>query len=188
MADEPTAPVPPPASDGPVPLPEYAAPEVPVAEGAPAPAPAKRPIWPFVLGGAVLLFILAIVGVVIAVLAVFGAFGADPSKTVLEYDRAFETADCALFQKTLSDGYEQAAFGGELDCAAWTENAENYTTDGTYAFTVRVQSMTVDGDAAQVVTHETDTSSGSPQDYDVRYYLVKENGDWVIDDIVNETE
>lgn len=186
MADEPIAPVPPPASDAPVPVPEYVAPALPVVEG--APLPAKRPLWPWVLGGAVLLFILAIVGVVIAVMAVFGAFGADPSKTVLEYDRAFETADCDLFQKTLSAGYEESAFGGDLDCAAWTENAKTYTTDGTYAFTVRVQSTTVDGEQAQVVTHETDVSSGSAQEFDVRYYLVKESGTWVIDDIVNETE
>lgn len=178
---------PPPADTGAtVPVPAYAAPAGdPLAA---PPAPRKRPIWPFVLGGAILVFILAVVGIVLAVLAVTGAFSGGPSKTVLEYDRAFKEADCALFLSTLSDGYEDSAFGGELDCAAWSDNAKNYTVDGEYVFTVKVTGTTVDGDEAQVTTHETDVSSGEPVEYDVRYYLVEEDGSWVIDNIADETE
>jgi hypothetical protein len=168
------------------PVPAYAAPAVdPVAA---PPAPRKRKIWPFVLGGAILVFILAVVGIVFAILTVAGAFTDGPRETVLQYDRAFETADCDLFQKTLSQNYEDTAFGGSLDCDAWVANAKTYTVDGVYAFTVVVKSTTVDGNDAQVVTHETQAAGGAPQEFDVRYYLVKEDGSWVIDGIADETE
>lgn len=176
----------PPAGAVPPTVPTYAAP--PADPALAPPAPRKRKIWPFVLGGAILVFLLALAGIVFAVLSITGALTGGPQKTVLEYDRAFKEADCDLFLDTLSQAYEDSAFGGELDCAAWAENAKNYTIDGEYVFTVTVTGTTIENDEAQVTTHETDVSSGEPVDYDVRYYLVREGGDWVIDNIADETQ
>lgn len=176
----------PPAGAVPPTVPTYAAP--PADPALAPPAPRKRKIWPFVLGGAILVFLLALTGIVFAVLSITGALTGGPQKTVLEYDRAFKEADCDLFLDTLSQAYEDSAFGGELDCAAWADNAKNYTIDGEYVFTVTVTGTTIENDEAQVTTHETDVSSGEPVDYDVRYYLVREGGDWVIDNIADETQ
>ena len=173
MADEPT--------------PETPVPTTPFAAAAPAPV-AKRKIWPFVLGGAILVFVLLIVALVVAVLTIFGALGGDPKKTVTDYDLSFKKADCALFQSTTTPEFQDGFFGETFDCASWLDNAEGLTIDGKYAYSVRVVSSEVQGSTAEVVTDEVDSTSGDPVDYSLRYYLVQTNGHWLIDGIDNETE
>ncbi|MCU1412026.1 MAG: hypothetical protein JWR04_2733 [Rhodoglobus sp.] len=190
MADEPTPEIP-------VPTPSEAAPPPPAPPAAPttaafdpaAPAPVKkRKIWPFVLGGAILVFVLLIVALVVTVLTVFGALGGDPKKTVTDYDLSFKKADCALFQSTTTTEFQDGFFGKDFDCATWVDNAKGLTVDGEYAYSVRVVSSEVQGSTAEVVTDETDSTSGDPVDYSLRYYLVQTGGHWLIDGIDNETE
>lgn len=194
MADEPTPEIPVPAPETPVPAPAaptVAAPTVaaPAAPEYTAPTAApKRKIWPFVLGGAILVFLLLVVGLVIAVLTIFGVLGGgDPKQTVVDYDKSFKNADCSLFQSTTTTAFQDQFFGEDLDCAQWVENAEALTIDGKYQYTVKVISSDVEGTTAQVVTDEVDSTSGDPVDYSLRYYLVQTNGHWLIEGIDNET-
>jgi|GEM_PF-939695 len=184
MADEPTPEIPVPTPESAAPIPTRT-PEV--AATTPAAPPAKRKIWPFVLGGAILVFVLLIAGIIVAVTAVFGALGGDPKKTVTDYDLSFKNADCALFQRTTTDEFQQNFFGGELDCKQWEDNAKALTLDGVYQYKVEVVSSDVNGDAAEVVTNEVDSSSGAPVDYALRYFLTKSGGNWLIEGIDNET-
>lgn len=162
--------------DVPVPAPE---------EAAPAP---KRKIWPFVLGGAIVVFLLIVVGLVVLVLTIFGVLGGgDPKATVINYDQSFKKADCALFQSTTTTDFQDQFFGETLDCDQWIENAKALTIDGKYLYTVKVLSSDVEGTSAEIVTDEVDSTSGEPVDYSLRYYLVQTDGRWLIDGIDNET-
>lgn len=178
------------------------APEVPIpapsdAAPAPAPAPASAPdsvepssarkIWPFVVGGAALVLVLVIAAIVVVVVTIVTALGSDPKKAVSDYDLSFKNADCALFQSTTTPEFQQAFFGGDLDCAQWEENARALTIDGVYQYEVQIVSSEIDGDSAEVVTEETDSSSGSATDYALRYYLTRSSGHWLVDDIDDET-
>lgn len=146
----------------------------------------RRKIWPFVLGGGILVFIVVVVGVVLAAGSVLGAFGGDPKTTVVNYDLSFENADCKLFQSTTTEEFQNNFFEDGFDCAAWVDNAEALTVDGEYAYVVTVVISKANGDQAEVVTKETDSSSGDPVDYTLRYYLTKVDGRWLIDGIGNE--
>ncbi len=182
-------------------VPAVVVPEVPAEPAAPAapvatpidgtyPAPVatpKRKVWPWVLGGGILLFVLLIAGAIIAVAAILGAFGGDPKKAVTDYDKSFETADCELFQSTTTTEFQDSFFGEKFDCARWVENAEALTVDGVYAYDVKIVISKTNDDTAEVVTQETDTSSGDPVDYTLRYYLTKVDGHWLIDGIDNES-
>lgn len=184
MADE-TTPEPTPIPEPVVPAPAEPVVTSPVAPPAPA---AKRKIWPFILAGGIVLFLLVVTGIIFAVLAILGALGGSPKDTVLNYDKAYETADCKLYQSTLTQAYKDDVLGGkDFDCKSWAENAKTFTVDGEYVFQVDIVISKVDGDEAQFVTHETDSSEGDPYEYTVRYYLEKDNGKWLIDDIVDET-
>jgi len=154
---------------------------------APVAAPAKRKVWPFVLGGGIVVLILLIVGIVFAVTAVLGALGGDPKKAVTDYDLSFETADCELFQSTTTQEFQDNFFGEALDCDRWVENAKALTVDGEYQYDVKIVISKTEGDTAEVVTNETDTSSGDPVDYTLRYYLTKVDGHWLIEGIDNES-
>lgn len=167
-----------------------AAPDAAAAYAAPPASPAgapKRKIWPFVLGGGILVLILIIVGIVFAVGAVLGALGGDPKKTVTDYDLSFETADCELFQSTTTTEFQDNFFGEPLDCDRWVENAEALTVDGVYSYDVKVVISKTDGETAEVVTNETDSSGDEPVDYTLRYYLTKVDGHWLIGGIDNES-
>ena len=192
MADEPTPEIPVPNTSETAPPPPPAAPPLVPATAVfdpTAPAPVKkRKIWPFVLGGAILVFVLLIVALVVAVLTIFGALGGDPKKTVTDYDLSFKNSDCELFQSTTTTEFQDDFFGEAFDCGTWEDNAKGLTIDGKYAYSVRVVSSEVQGSTAEVVTDEVDSTSGDPVDYSLRYHLVQSNGHWLIDGIENETE
>lgn len=153
--------------------------------GAADPAP-RRTIWPFVLGGGILLAVLVIGGLVLAVSAVLGVFGSDPKKSVTDYDLSFEKVDCELFQSVTTTSFQDAFFNEPFDCSRWVDNAESLTADGEYLYDVKIVISKTDGDTAEVVTQETDRTGESPQDYTLRYYLLKTEGRWLIDGINDE--
>ena len=150
------------------------------------PAPKKRKVWPFLVGGGVVL-ILVIVGIIVGVVALLGAFGGDPKKTVTDYDLSFKNSDCDLFTSTTTDQFQDSFFGGDFSCDDFVENADALTVDGVYAYDVTVVISSIDGDTAEVVTNEVDSSTGEDVDFTLRYYLVKDGGNWLIDGIENET-
>ena len=165
-AEAPVASVP----DFPPPAPAYAA----------VPAPRKRRIWPFVLGGGILVFLAVVITVAVIIVNLVTAV--TPAKTVLNFDRAFEQADCELLLDSTTDAFQDSFFGGEVDCAAWVENAQALTVDGEYQYIVEVNGETISGDTAEVTTVETDSTSGDPVVYELVYHLVKD-GSWRIDTI-----
>ena len=167
---------------------EPEAPEAPEAPAAPAVAEARRarPLWPFVVGGGVILA-LVLTGIVIGVVSLLGAFGSDPKKAVTDYDLSFENADCDLFTGSTTQQFQDDFFGGTFDCEAFVTNADGLTVDGEYTYDVSVVISSVDGDTAEVVTNEVDTSAGDPVEFTLRYHLVKDGSRWLIDGIDNET-
>jgi hypothetical protein len=152
---------------------------------APAPAAPRRKVWPFVLGGGILLLVLVVVGAVVLVGGLLR--GGDPATTVLDFDKAFATADCALFQATTTPAFQESFFGDTFACDAWVENAKALTVDGEYLYTVEVTETTVTDDEADVATSETDSSQGAATDYELVYHLIRDGGSWRIDSIDNVT-
>ena len=144
------------------------------------PAPAKRRLWPFIVGGAIVLAAI-LTGLVL------GVIGGSPAKTVTDYDRSFQMSDCELFTSTTTEEFQNDFFGGDFDCAAFAKNAEDLTVDGVYSYDVTIVISSIKGDKAEVVTTETDNSTGEPIDFSLRYHLVNEGGRWLIESIDNET-
>jgi len=170
----------------PVPVEAQAATAEPVAAETVAPAPRKRRLWPFIVGGAVVLAAI-LTGLVIGVVTLLSVIGGSPSKTVTDYDLSFQNSDCELFTSTTTEQFQKDFFGGTFDCDAFVENADALTVDGVYSYDVTVVISSVKGETAEVVTTETDTSAGDPIDFSLRYHLVNEGGRWLIESIDNET-
>jgi hypothetical protein len=152
-----------------------------------APVPPRRPVWPWIVGGAALL-LLMIVGLVVAV-TVFasGLTGAttgagSPASVVSSYDRAWETVDCDLYEQiTTSAAREQ---NGHSDCADFESDAQDFI-DGTDNYLVTVTSSRVDGSTAEVRTDERyddeDGGSGFVDHY--LYTLIRSGSRWIIDGV-----
>ena len=150
------------------------------------PAAKKRRLWPYIVGGAVVLA-LVVTGAVLGALALLATLGGDPAKTVTDYDLSFKNSDCDLFTSTTTEQFQNDFFGGEFDCDAFVKNADALTIEGEYSYDVTVVISSVDGDTAEVVTNEADTSTGESVDFTLRYRLVHEGGRWLVDAIDNET-
>ena len=150
--------------------------------GPPAyPAPAsRRPVWPWVLGGAGLLFLLLIAAAVIAVI-VFINSGSAAKKVVLDFDRAYETQDCELFESVTTPGFVEDSFGYPFDCEGWRDYASTLTVNGAYQYSVVILTARENGGTAEVTTIETDNSAAEPVVYNITYYLVRTGGQWLID-------
>ena len=156
---------------------------VPVAGGTvpPTGAPRKRPVWPFVLGGGILLLVLLIAGVGVLLVNLLGTLS--PSKTVTEFDRSFAEVNCELFQKSTTTDFQENFFGEKFTCAPWEDNARKLQVDGEYAYKVALGTTTVDGNRAEVRTTETDSTGDKPAIYRLEYHLVNTGGTWLIDSI-----
>ena len=180
----------PPADDAVPPVPAVAdaapAPSAPVAP-AQAPAPGKRRIWPFILGGAVVLLILIVVGVTVLVGTILGAVGGanGPAATVIAFDKAYADINCAEFQSTTTPAFQDTYFQEGFSCDQWNPIATGLHDDGKYDYTVVVTDTTVSGATADVTTTERDTTPGSEKDYALLYHLVKSGNAWLIDGIEN---
>jgi hypothetical protein len=149
--------------------------------------PGKRRIWPFILGGAVVLLILIVVGVTVLVGTILGAVGGtnSPAATVIAFDKAYADIDCAGFQSTTTPAFQETYFDQGFTCDQWNPIATGLHDDGKYDYTVVVNGTTVSGATADVTTTERDTTPGSEQDYALLYHLVKSGNAWLIDGIEN---
>lgn len=158
----------------------------PVYEPQPSPAvpPAKRRVWPWVLGGGIVLFLaLVAIGVVVLVNVLVGAVGgseAQARQTVLDFDRAFEDSDCALFERVTSSSVRDTIYDGAYDCATFEDNAASFRVDGEYRYEVEITSVEAQGDDATVTTTETDGAADEPEPFDFVYTLERSDDGWVI--------
>jgi hypothetical protein len=152
----------------------------PAASYAPPVVAKKRPVWPWLVGGGVLLFVL-IVGVIVAVIVFTIVHQANEKSavqaTVLTFDQAFRDADCDEFESVTTDDVRDAVLGSNYNCDDFEELADSFTVDGEYDYAVHVLRSSVSGDSATVHTAEG-TGDGDSGDYE--YTLQLKHGDWVI--------
>jgi hypothetical protein len=172
--------VPTPPAEGAAPAVAAAAPEFPA-------TPAKRRIWPFILGGGLLLLILIVVGITLAVGALLNAANGSgsPAATVIAFDDSFKRTDCALFQATTTTDFQNSYFTDAFTCDEWEPIATGLHDNGVYHYTVVVNSTKISGDTAEVTTSEKDTTPDDEQSYELDYSLVKGDDGWLIDSITN---
>lgn len=150
----------------------------------PAPRP-RRPIWPWILGGSVVLILLIVAGAITAVTAFLNQ-GAEPKRTVLDYDRAYATLDCPLVVSAVTTHFQEAYLGDPFDCSDWKDSAAQFTIDGVYEYDVVIISAREFGDTAEVRSIETDTSFDEAAVYHLTYSLVREGGHWLIDEVTDD--
>lgn len=157
----------------------------------PAPqAPRRVPVWPFILGGAVLLLIVLGVIAAIAIPAYLRAqeeaqLAADEKaaeETVLAFDAAYEDADCddfeAVTDEDFRDEWSDRNFDEDYDCDAWEDAAEELSEDGDYLYSVDVDEVEVRGDRATVTTTE---SFDDGEQYEYEYKLERQDdGVWLV--------
>lgn len=144
----------------------------------PGPAPASRPRRPtwhwLVLGGIGLvgLLVLALVaGIILWQILVRG----NPQDAVDDFYTSLAEGDCELFQETTTERFRDATFPScaEFDAATAGISAADYTVD---------DRMNRQGYAMFTVT-ETVTIDGRPEEVQLRYYIVRAEGDWYLDGI-----
>ncbi len=150
----------------------------------PAPRP-RRPIWPWILGGSILLTLVIVAGAIVAVTAFLSA-GAGAKRTVLDYDRAYETLDCPLVVSAVTTHFQESYLGDPFDCADWKDAAAQFTVDGVYEYSVVIISAREFGDTAEVRSIETDSTFDEAAVYHLTYSLVRESGHWLIDDVTDD--
>ena len=157
---------------------------------APPPSSKRVPVWPFIVGGAVLLLI------VLGVIAAFAipAYQQRQAEAqlardeqavedaVIAFDEAYESADCDDYEAVTDEDYRedwwQENFDEDYDCEAWEENAEGFTVDGDYTYSVEVDEVEVKGDRATVITTE---ESGEGESGEFEYELERtDDGEWLI--------
>lgn len=182
---EPIAPTPPGPPASPPPAPPAAPP--PVYSQVAPPAPAKRKVWPWVLGGSLLAaFVLIAVVIVVIVSSILPKPGpppeafTEPQDAVIAFDRAYETQDCDLFIAATTSGFRRTYLGEGFSCDVWLANAESLVVDGAYAYTVTVNDTTIDGSDAMVETTEVSGLEAESVTYLYRYGLHLTNGSWLI--------
>ena len=167
----------------------------PVAE-APVPAPRKRTIWPWIVGGAAALVLLVIgvgLGVVLIAAAQKEADLEAVEQTVRSFDASYEELDCDLFEEVTAEELRDELYEPDgYDCDDWEQNAEKFfDDDGDYTFDVEVESVTVTGDRARVETSESWQSEGTPYSATVTYRLERQDGAWIITgykDVLDESD
>lgn len=168
-------------------LADLAPPAPPVFSGAPAwPAspPIKRKIWPWVLAGSILAFLL-IAGAIIVAVVVFIGQVTGPTATIHNFDKAYKNSDCALFKSTTTTSFQNGFFDKGFDCTQWVSIADGFHHNGVYDYTVAIKSSSISNGTATVTTTEHDTTPGSEKTYDLVYSLVRSNGMWLIDALDN---
>ena len=158
----------------------------PPAFSSPSVVAKKRPVWPWLVGGGALLFILvlgAIIAVVIFTVVQQASQTSAVRATVLTFDQSFRDADCDALEGVTTDDVRDAVLGSDYNCDGFEDLADTFTVNGEYTYTVRILRTTVSGDTATVHTTEAydDGDSG-----DFEYTLKLEHGGWIITDFEEE--
>jgi len=145
------------------------------------PVAARRPAWPWLLGGGILLFlILAAAGIVMTFILMGSMNGqGSPADTVKQFDKAWQTSDCALVQSVTTATYQKNL--GFDDCTTFQAAAKSLA-DSTDNYTVAVGSVKIQNNEASVQTVESyyDVQNAQNGSTSYTYDLVNENGKWVI--------
>ena len=163
-----------------VPSPASAAPAYAAQPG----APRTRLVWPWVVGGVLLLAL--VVGGILAILAVVGithsmSQASDaPEATVLDFDAAYKQGDCELLMASTT---ERLRSDYEIEtCEQFSDSSADFL-ETLADYEVTVDSVRLSGGAAVVETTESYVLEGEPQASQERYDLVKDDGTWKIDQI-----
>jgi len=171
-----TPPTPPVAAS--IPAPPMTAPAA--VAGAPA-APRKKKKWPWIVGGIALVLALIVVGIVVAVVGVVGKTLEAPKEAVLNYDKAWTTADCDLLNQSTTSDFRES--NGWSDCDSFLDSATGYA-DLTDSNEVSVSAVNITNNQASVTTHEVWTpTEGDVEETTFIYTLVHEGGAWRIDGV-----
>lgn len=152
---------------GPVPLQEVARP--------------KRRVLPWIIGGAVLLVLVAaaLVTWFVVLPLVNGGSSDGPRETVLAYDEAYDEADCALYQSVTTTAFQEAL---APTCADFEAAAQSFL-ESYEEYDVAVDEVDVAGDTATVTTTESWMLDGESSSQEYVYTLVRDGGSWRIDDL-----
>lgn len=183
--------------------PSGAYPGAPSSPPAPQEQPKKSKLWILwvVLGGVVVLLLVAAAILVPLLIGLFASAGSGVSgssdderaavDTVLAYDDAFDDVDCALYERTTTSAFRETA--GYADCDSFVSGAETFD-ENTEEYEVEVTGVDTGADGTIIVsTRESYLSNvggdGNPLDTPeeivdpFEYTLVDEGGRWAIDDI-----
>lgn len=146
-----------------------------------AEAPARRRVWPWFLGGGILLFLLLAAGGVLLMLSLTGVLGGQgsPGDVVKQFDKAWQTSDCGLVQSVTTTAYQKNL--GFDDCATFSA-ATKSLADSTNDYIVTVGSVQITNNQATVQTVESyyDVVKGQKGSTSYTYDLLNENGKWLI--------
>jgi hypothetical protein len=137
----------------------------------------KRKVWPWVVGGSVLAFLLLLGGgIAIIVSLALGATNG-PRDAVVAYDKAWQQVDCDLLQSVTTGAVYYD------DCTAFEDDASAFN-DSYGDYKVTVVNTNVMMGTATVQTNETYTEDGEKYTDHYTYTLVQEDGAWKISDAV----
>ena len=146
----------------------------------------KRPVWPWIAGGAGALVLLGAgiaIGIVLVAAGQKEADAEQVEQVVRQFDEAYEDSDCDLFIDITSDDFRDDFFDDEFDCDVWEKISDKYyDEDGDYQYDVEINEVTVRGDRATVETTETYEYDGTSGESEITYTLEREKGRWVVTD------
>lgn len=140
------------------------------------PGRAKRPVWHWILLGAVALLGLLVVGTLGVIIAVQLLTRGNPQSTLEDFYTSLETADCELFMDSTTEEYRAAT--GLTSCTI-LEDELGPISAVDYEVNDRINRQ---GYAIFEVT-ETYTVEGQEVDVDLRYYVRRIDGQWDLDGI-----
>jgi hypothetical protein len=102
---------------------------------------------------------------------------AGPSAAVLGYDQAYAEVDCELFVSVTTDAYREAI---APTCADFETEAQAFVDNFT-EYEVVIDSTSIEGASATVVTTESWVLDGQENSAEYTYTLVDDEGVWRID-------
>ena len=145
-------------------------------------SPSRRPRWPWVVAGVVVLALVA--GGAYAITTLLGVYRDAPVKAVHAIEDAIARGDCAEFQALTTEGVRTSTFStaGIFQCDDWKEIAATFSDDGEYRFDVKVERSEIINDTAVVVTTETDGATA----FQTTYGLVLVDGAWILGGYTSE--
>ncbi|CAN5290702.1 hypothetical protein BH09ACT5_BH09ACT5_05090 [soil metagenome] len=138
-------------------------------------------LWPWFVGGGLLLLFLAIGAAIAVVLLVLPL--TSPQATVERYNRAWWTADCDALRATITPAYSDAfnTDGTAFTCASFEEQSAELYREA-YDFDLEITSVEVLGSTATVTAVETGTDGGGDYTYEWTYTLVRDGIRWLVDE------